>query len=131
MLRREGVVSGVETQDGHRCVGELFVWAGITVVLSTRFITKEQSGEALVELTDRPRLEEREWKRGEGGEEKEIPHVEGDERGTFKTWSTSTTFSRTFLCLWQTNQTKDGVKVASSLSFSSDMRGPSPSAPTW
>lgn len=59
VLGREGVISSVETQDGHCCILEFIVWAGINVIVCARFITEHQRGEAFVKLTDSPRLEER------------------------------------------------------------------------
>lgn len=57
VLGGERVVSGIETQDGYRCVGEFFAWAGVAVVVRTRFITKQQRGEAFVKLPDITRLQ--------------------------------------------------------------------------
>lgn len=57
MLRGERIISSIETQDGYCCVGEFSAWAGIAVVVHTRFITKQQRGEAFVKLPDSTRLE--------------------------------------------------------------------------
>lgn len=64
ILGREGVISSVETQDGYCSVREFFVWAGIMVVVHTRFVTENQRCEAFVKLTDGLCLEGR-----EGGQE--------------------------------------------------------------
>lgn len=58
MLGRKGVISSVQTQDGYCCIGEFFGWAGIAVIVHTRFITKQQRGEAFVKLTDSLCLDE-------------------------------------------------------------------------
>lgn len=57
-MRREGVVCGIQAQDGHCGPGELFVWARVAVIISTGLITELQRREALVKFADCPRLEE-------------------------------------------------------------------------
>lgn len=58
-MGREGIISGVETQDRYRCSGEFFSRAGIAVVIYTRLITKQKIREAFVKLPDSLCLEER------------------------------------------------------------------------
>lgn len=57
MMRREGVICSVEAQDGHPGLGQFPVWTCITVIIFTGFVTKLHRREALIELTDCPRLE--------------------------------------------------------------------------
>lgn len=75
MLRGERVVSSIETQDGYCCVGEFFAWASVVVVVRTRFITKQQRGEAFVKLPDSTCLQERDET---GWEEGRQSHKQGD-----------------------------------------------------
>lgn len=59
VMRREGVVCSIQAQDGHRRSGEFFIWTGVAVIVHTGLVTKLQSCEAFVKLSDRPRLEEK------------------------------------------------------------------------
>lgn len=58
-MRREGVICSIEAQDRHCGSGEFFVWTRVTVIIYTGFVTKLQSREAFVKLTDCPRLGEK------------------------------------------------------------------------
>lgn len=68
MLGREGVISSVETQDWNSSMWEFHAWAGITVIIYTRLIAKQQRREALIELTDGPCLKGRVKRADAGGE---------------------------------------------------------------
>lgn len=74
ILRREGVICSVETQDGYCCIGQFFVWTGIMVIVRACFVTKSQRGKAFVKLTDCPGLQERDemkwkWRKDKAREE--------------------------------------------------------------
>lgn len=56
-MRREGVVCGVEAEDGHRGCGKFSVWTGVPVIIFAGFVAELQSREAFVELADGPGLE--------------------------------------------------------------------------
>lgn len=100
VLGREGVVGGVQAQDGDCRIVEFVVRAGVEVIVGARFITEQQGGEAFVKLADGLRLDQK----GKAIEDTAQGNCLTEEKRTptFKTWSISTTFSRTFLCLRET-----------------------------
>lgn len=59
MMRRKGVICGVEAQDGHRGLVQFLAWTRIMVIIFAGFVTKLDGREALVKLADCPRLEEK------------------------------------------------------------------------